>query len=99
MRLLRVAALAVAVLLPGSAQAATPATSVTKTYAATSEVIANPGRGFFAYTETHLGFFEPLAPAKSDRTLVYRHYYLDKYQAVDRISAADLALIGADFAA
>ncbi|MCY1142750.1 DUF4832 domain-containing protein [Actinoplanes sp. Pm04-4] len=98
MRLLSVAALAVAVLLPGSAQAATPAASVTKTYAATSEVIANPGRGFFAYTETHLGFFEPLAPAKSDRTLVYRHYYLDKYQAVDKISAADLALIGADFA-
>ncbi len=102
MRLLPVAALAVAVLLPGTAQAATPAPVVSRSYPASSEVIANPGRGFFTYTETHLGpSFEPLdaaALSEAGHTLVYRHYYLEKYRAVDTISAADRALIAADFA-
>ncbi|MBU2669639.1 DUF4832 domain-containing protein [Actinoplanes bogorensis] len=82
-----------------------PAPYLTKTYAASSEVFANPGRGFFTYSETTLGTgFEPLDAVSlaHDRvadahTLVYRHYYLTKYQAVDQISAADLALISADF--
>ncbi|MBL7260498.1 DUF4832 domain-containing protein [Paractinoplanes lichenicola] len=99
MRLLPVAALAVAVLLtPGPAQAAT------RSYAASSEVFANPGRGFFTYSETHLGAaFEPLVAADltqarltESRSLVYRHYYLSRDAA---LPAADLARIAADFTA
>ncbi|MBM2618803.1 DUF4832 domain-containing protein [Actinoplanes sp. LDG1-06] len=106
MRFLPVAALAVAVLLPGTAQAATPA-PVTRTYsyAASADVFANPGRGFFTYTETHLGSsFEPLVVADlararttSAQSLVYRHYYLDKYVGADQIT--DLAQVSADLAA
>ncbi|MFF5085523.1 DUF4874 domain-containing protein [Actinoplanes sp. NPDC000266] len=105
MRLLPAAAVAVAVLLPGAAVAATPS-AATVTYAASTASIANPGRGFFTYTETHFGSYAPLnaadlAAARVDqaRSLVFRIFYLEKYQAVDQISAADLALVRADFAA
>ncbi|MFG1989958.1 DUF4874 domain-containing protein [Actinoplanes sp. NPDC048988] len=103
MRFLPAAAVAVAVLLPGTAVAATPSTV---TYAPSTAAIANPGRGFFTYTETHFGSYTPLSAssltkARVDqaRSLVYRIFYLEKYQAVDQISAADLALVRADFAA
>jgi hypothetical protein len=103
-RFLPAAALAVAVLLPGTAVAAAPATA-TVTYPASSAAIANPGRGFFTYTETHVGGYEPLDAAAlvaarvgQRRTLVYRIFYLEKYRSADSISAADLALIRADFA-
>ncbi|MEV4346857.1 DUF4832 domain-containing protein [Actinoplanes sp. NPDC049596] len=105
MRFLPAAAVAVAVLLPGTAVAATPSTA-TVTYAASAASIANPGRGFFTYTETHFGSYTPLVDAdlaaarvNQARSLVYRIFYLEKYQAVDQISAADLALVRADFAA
>ncbi|MET0426817.1 MAG: DUF4874 domain-containing protein, partial [Actinoplanes sp.] len=101
MRFLPVAALAVGLLLPGTAEAAAPAT-VTRTYAASPADIANPGRGFFQYTETHLTAagdgWAPLA-VTGGRSLVFRIFYLEKYQSVDTITPADLALIRADFTA
>ncbi|GAB2597297.1 hypothetical protein Aab01nite_72800 [Paractinoplanes abujensis] len=63
MRLLTVAALAVAVLLPPG-----PAQAATRSYPASSEVFANPGRGFFTYSETRLGAaYEPLIAADLTR--------------------------------
>lgn len=101
------AVLAVALLVPGTAQAAPPAT-VTRAYPASTADIANPGRGFFTYTETHFrtGGHVPLdaatlaaARTTQARSLVFRVFYLEKYRDVDTIEAGDLALIGADFAA
>ncbi|MEU4238264.1 DUF4832 domain-containing protein [Actinoplanes sp. NPDC026619] len=90
---------------------AVPATtsSTTMTYTGTDAVVANPGRGFFTYTEAHLAAgvaYVPLDAAElaqertnEAHTVVYRTFYLEKYRSVDTISAADLALIKADFAA
>ncbi|GAA2632358.1 hypothetical protein [Paractinoplanes durhamensis] len=48
------AAAALVLLVPGTAHAAPAGTTKTMRYAASSASIANPGRGFFTYTETHL---------------------------------------------
>ncbi|MDR6322317.1 DUF4832 domain-containing protein [Actinoplanes couchii] len=92
-----------ALVLSGAAPALAAPASVTRTYAGTDAVIANPGRGFFTYTETHLrgdgSGWEPLAAADltaAGHTLVFRIVYLEKYQAVDTISAADLDRFRAD---
>jgi hypothetical protein len=109
MRLLPIAAVAVALLLPGTAHAAALSTT-TMTYDASTAVIANPDRGFFTYTETHLtgdpADYVPLdadalaaARLNNARSVVFRIFYLEKYRDVDLISKADLALIQADFAA
>ena len=104
------AAVAAAVVsLPGVAHAATP-DSVSLAYDASSEVIANPGRGFFTYTETHLYAdgtgYQPLDAAaltqarlEQAHSLVYRIFYLERYRDTDAIAAADLDLVRADFAA
>ena len=91
------------------ASATVPA-QIIRSYSASTEVIANPERGFYHYTETHLrGDGSGNAPldalvlsrARVDDgvTLVFRYYYLEKYRAQDTISAEDLASITADFAA
>ncbi|MEV6342677.1 DUF4832 domain-containing protein [Actinoplanes sp. NPDC051851] len=107
MRLLSVTApvAAFALLLPGTAAAAATPTTTTKTYAASTAVIANPGRGFFTYTETHLttegtgwDALDAGTIAEGGHTLVYRIFYLEKYATADTITADDLALIRADFA-
>ncbi|HEY0000088.1 MAG TPA: DUF4832 domain-containing protein [Actinoplanes sp.] len=109
MRFLPIAAVAVALLLPGTAHAAALSTT-TVTYDASSAVIPNPGRGFFTYTETHLtdspDDYVPLnaddlaaARVNDARSVVFRIFYLEKYRDVDTISKADLALIQADFKA
>jgi hypothetical protein len=82
--------------------------ATTRSYTASSADFANPGRGFFTYTETHFSRSEPydaldaaeLAQARTGEahSIVYRIFYLEKYQSVDTIDAADLALIRADFA-
>jgi hypothetical protein len=97
MRFLPAAAAALVLLAPGAAHAATPATRTVR-YAGSNAIIENPGRGFFTYTETHLGSgFDPLDPAAPMHSVVFRIFYLEKYRDVDTISAADLALIRADF--
>ncbi|WP_067497369.1 DUF4832 domain-containing protein [Actinoplanes sp. TFC3] len=93
---------------PAGARAATPGT-VTHTYAASAATLANPGRGFFTFTETYLAddpAYTPLdavalreARIKQARTLVYRIFYLPRYRSIDTISAADLKLIRTDFTA
>ncbi|GAA0527315.1 hypothetical protein GCM10010172_04770 [Paractinoplanes ferrugineus] len=101
MRLFAAAAAALVLLTPGVADAATPS-SATVRYAGSPALIANPERGFFTYTETHLGAgYVPLTAASIEpgRTVVYRIFYLEKYADTDTITAADLALVGADFAA
>ncbi|WP_305788292.1 DUF4832 domain-containing protein [Symbioplanes lichenis] len=98
-------AVAAALLLPGPAVAA-PLATYTRTYASSAADFANPGRGFFTYTETHVGpDHAPLdaaaltaARVHDGRSLVYRIFYLERYQGADTIGAADLARISADFA-
>ena len=51
-RRIAAAVAAVVVSLPGVAHAAVPE-SVSLAYDASAEIIANPGRGFFTFTETH----------------------------------------------
>jgi hypothetical protein len=104
MRLLPAAAVAVALLLPGTAYAATQTPSTTVTYPTTSDVFANPGRGFMAYTETHLGGgHTPLQAiqlaqgrAEDAESVVFRLFYLDEYRDVDTISKDDLAQVRTD---
>ncbi|MGX6601074.1 DUF4832 domain-containing protein [Micromonosporaceae bacterium Da 78-11] len=99
---------ALSLLLSGPALAVTPAT-ITRAYPVSAADVANPGRGFFTYTETHFaedgtGFVPLDADALTEarttqaRSLVFRIFYLERYRTVDTISAADLALIRADFA-
>jgi hypothetical protein len=105
-----ITAAALVVLLPGAAHAvATPAVTMTsRLYPSSAEVFANPGRGFFTYTETHLladgsGHVPLDAAALAEarftegHSLVFRIFYLEKYRDVDTFSRADLALIQADF--
>ncbi|BCY12783.1 DUF4832 domain-containing protein [Actinoplanes sp. L3-i22] len=112
MRILPAVAAAAVLLVPGTACAATPKTikTTTRTYAVSSDDFANPGRGFFSWTETHLradgSGWVPLdagelatARTSQSRSVVYRIVYLEKYRDLDAISGADLALIAADFAA
>lgn len=109
MRFLPVAAAAVVLLAPNAAYAATPK-SLSRTYAVSADDFANPGRGFFSWSETHLradgtGWdaldAAALATARTSqaRSVVYRIVYLEKYRDIDAISAADLKLIAADFTA
>ncbi|MEU8657707.1 DUF4832 domain-containing protein [Actinoplanes philippinensis] len=106
------AAAALVVLLPGAAHAAVaaPATMVTRLYPKSAAVFANPGRGFFTYTETHLladgSGYVPLdaaalaeARTTESRSLVFRIFYLEKYQSTDTISREDRQLIRDDFTA
>lgn len=110
MRSFLAGATALALILPGAAPAVAAPAAVTRAYSESDEVFANPGRGFFTYTETHLLAdgsgrvpldAAALAEARSaqGRSLVFRIFYLEKYQSTDTLSAADLALIRADFAA
>jgi hypothetical protein len=105
---LTAAAAAVAVLIPGAAFAAAGPSTATRAYTASSEVFANPGRGFFTYAETHLtaggSGWDPLdagdltaARAEDARSLVFRIFYLEKYTGTDTIATADLNRIRADF--
>ncbi|KUL26801.1 DUF4832 domain-containing protein [Actinoplanes awajinensis] len=111
MRILPVVAAATVLLLPGVACAAPPATtSNTRTYDASDADFANPGRGFFSWSETHLyadgtGWApldaDALAAARESEahSVVYRIVYLERYRDSDTLAAADLNLIKADFAA
>lgn len=84
--------------------------TVVKSYAQTSEIIANPERGFFQYTETHYqadgSGHTALSAATmtssrtgSQQTLVFRYYVIEKYLTQDTIDQAYLDLLTADFAA
>ncbi|MEU4691539.1 DUF4832 domain-containing protein [Actinoplanes sp. NPDC023714] len=106
---LTAATAAVAILIPGAAVAATGPATRARAYTASAEEIANPGRGFFTYSETHLyaggdGYLplikDDLVAARTGeaRTLVFRIFYLERYRGTDTIAAADLNLIRADFA-
>jgi hypothetical protein len=105
-------AAALVVLLPGTAHAAVavPVVTTTRLYPVSTEVFANPGRGFFTYTETHLyddgSGYVPLDAAQlaaarvnEGRSLVFRIFYLEKYRTTDTFSRADMELIRADFTA
>ena len=93
---------------PGIARAA--GAPVVTTFPASDAIIANPGRGFFRYSETHLtgdpGTYRRLDPvALAARrtaegvTVVFRYFYLDGYRDRDTITAADLGLVRADLTA
>jgi uncharacterized protein DUF4832/uncharacterized protein DUF4874 len=97
-----------AVALPTSAHAA--AAPQVKSFAASDIDIANPERGFYRYSETHLSGdpatyqrLDPVALAAqrtSNRaSLVFRYFYLDGYAGRDTIAAADLELVRADLVA
>ena len=83
---------------------------VTYSYAASSAVIANPGRGMFHYTETHAradgSGYVPLDPSAMTRwrtseavTLVYRIFYLERFAGRDDIDAGYLSQVRADLSA
>ena len=94
--------------LPTRAQAA--ATTQVVTLAASDDVIANPERGFYRYSETHLSG-NPSSHQRLDAgalanqrkvegtTLVFRYFYLDGYHDRDDITPGDLDLIGGDLSA
>lgn len=97
-----------AVALPTKAQAA--AAPQVKSFAASDVDIANPERGFYRYSETHLSGdpatyqrLDPVALAaqRTDNrsTLVFRYFYLDGYRDRDTIAPADLELVRADLVA
>jgi hypothetical protein len=94
--------------LPARAEAAA-ATQVV-TLAPADDVIANPERGFYRYSETHLSgdpsTYQRLDPAQLAEqrkqegiTLVFRYFYLDGYQNRDTIAPADLDLVRSDLLA
>jgi len=83
-------------------------TMATHTYAASTEVIANPDRGFYHYTETHFGAggagYAPLAAGSLVRwrqdegvTLVYRIVYLEGLRTTDDVDPVLLDLLAKDF--
>ena len=82
----------------------------TRGYAASTESLANPDRGFYRYTETRYradgSGYTPLDAAlltrwrvESQITLVYRVFYLDKFVGQDTIDSAYLDLVRKDFTA
>ena len=84
--------------------------TATRSYGASSELLANPDRGFYKYTETRYradgSGYLPLDAAQLARwrnenliTLVYRVFYLEKFVGQDAIDAAYLDLVRKDFAA
>jgi len=84
--------------------------TVTRSYGASAELLANPDRGFYRYTETRYradgSGFVPLDAAQLIRwrtenliTLVYRVFYLDAFAGQDVIDPAYLDLLRKDFAA
>jgi len=104
------ASLAVGVLPSAGAQAAGTAgdSLTTRLYASTTADLANPDRGMYHYTETHLladgsGYTSLDATqlrtwrTQENITVVYRIFYLEKYSSVDTMSATDLARVAADF--
>jgi hypothetical protein len=94
--------------LPTRAQAATAPQVLS--FAASDVDIANPERGFYRYSETHLSGdpatyqrLDPVALAtqrtKDGVTLVFRYFYLDGYSGRDTIASVDLGLVRADLLA
>ncbi|MEN3305996.1 MAG: hypothetical protein V7603_2198 [Micromonosporaceae bacterium] len=108
-----VAALALAVTTGPVMRAAASGAShgtVQKVYEASTDLFANPERGFYRYSETHFtgdrADYRPLDAAtmaadrrRDDVTLVFRYFYLDAYRYQDTIDPQDLDLIRADFSA
>lgn len=91
------------------ARAAGPTKVMTRSYAGSDQVIANPDRGFTHYTETHYlpdgSGYTPLDAAqltgwrtREQVTVVYRIFYLEKFTTQDTIDPAYLALVAADLA-
>jgi hypothetical protein len=116
----RTPTVAVVLLLAGSLMASSPAaaedayqdtgTSSTVSYEPSSEVIANPERGFYHHTETHYradgSGYNPLNVETLRRyrdeeqiTQILRVFYLEKFATLDRLDADWLDLVAADFAA
>ena len=101
--------------LPTRAQAApTPAQAApalqVQSFAASDVDIANPERGFYRYSETHLRGdpatyqrLDPVALAaqrtKDGVTRIFRYFYLDGYSDRDTIAPVDLGLVRADLVA
>lgn len=94
--------------LPTQAQAA--AAPQVQSFAASDLDIANPERGFYRYSETHLTGdpatyqrLDPVALAAQRTndgvTLVFRYFYLDGYSGRDTIAPVDLGLVRADLLA
>ncbi|MET9018597.1 DUF4832 domain-containing protein [Actinopolymorpha sp. NPDC004070] len=80
-----------------------------RTYTPSSENIANPERGFYHHTETHVradgSGYEPLNPVTLLRwrenehvTQILRVFYLEKFAGTDTIDPAYLSRVRADFA-
>jgi hypothetical protein len=97
-----------AVYLPTQAHAAAAPQVVN--FAASDVDIANPGRGFYRYSETHLsgspGTYQRLDPvlladqrSRGGTTLIFRYFYLDGYRDRDTITPLDLGLVRADLVA
>ncbi|MGW0231192.1 DUF4832 domain-containing protein [Actinopolymorpha singaporensis] len=98
----------------GSSTATRAATSAEgnrteRTYAASTQNIANPERGFYHHTETHFradgSGYEALDPAtlrgwreREHVTQILRVFYLEKFAGTDTIDQAYLSRVGADFA-
>src|SRR4051794_18145753 len=101
------AVVAASTVAPATAQGATALS--TTAYAPSSAPLANPDRGFYHYTETHLrkdgSGVVPLDAAQLTRwrttqgvTLVYRVFYLEALVDEDRIPSSYLASVAADLA-
>lgn len=80
------------------------------TFTASNAIIANPGRGFFQYSETHYqsdgSGYSPLnattlasARTTQARTIVFRYFVMEKFLTADTLDPAWLALVAADLAA
>ncbi len=96
----------------GSSSSTTPVTPValtTRSYDASSDVIANPDRGFYHYSETNIyadgSGYTPLDPAQLTRwrtqegvTEVFRYFYIEKYRDQDTIDSGYLTQVSNDFA-
>jgi Domain of unknown function (DUF4832)/Domain of unknown function (DUF4874) len=94
--------------LPTEAEAAT--TTQVVTLASSDGTIANPERGFYRYSETHLtgdpSTYQRLDPLQLANqriqegvTLVFRYFYLDGYHDRDTIAPVDLGLVRSDLLA
>jgi hypothetical protein len=94
--------------LPTAAEAAS--TTQVVTLAASDGIIANPERGYYRYSETHLtgdpSTYQRLDPlqladqrTREGVTLVFRYFYLDGYRDRDAIAPIDLGLVRSDLLA
>ena len=102
-----------AALTGATASSATPSGTTTnttsKSYVASTAVIANPERGFYHHTETHFRAdgtgYEPLDRAElrtwreqEHITQILRVFYFEKFATQDRLDKAYLDLVRQDFA-